>query len=88
MVFCLRNTIFRCRHSTFFQDSTNIHAIAKWTRDGAPEPLEIEGDAVGDVTANTPQKEDTKDNGGSKSMQISGPPATPVGGKNGCCVVM
>ena len=41
----------------FFQDSTTIHAIAKWTRDGAPEPLEIE-DAVG-VDNNT-QKEKTK----------------------------
>ena len=56
----------------FFRLDT-IHAIAKWTRDGAPELLEIEGDAVVD---NNTQKGD--DNGGSKSMQISGPPSTPV----------
>ena len=69
----------------FFQDSTTIHAVAKWTRDGAPEPIDIE-DENGVDNNNIHQKEETT-NGGS-SMQISGPPATPVGGKNGCCVVM
>jgi hypothetical protein len=69
----------------FFQDSTTIHAVAKWTRDGAPEPIDIE-DENGVDNNNTHQKEETTN--GSSSMQISGPPATPVGGKNGCCVVM
>lgn len=66
----------------FFQESTSIHVIAKWTKEGAPEPLEQQIEKV-------EGKEEQGSNGQLvvKNMQIESKD-TVSHVKGGCCVVM
>jgi len=66
----------------FFQESTTIHTIAKWTRDGAPEPLEMDSEAKVSGDGNG----DGDDKKSSMQIEASRPPVHV--GKKGCCVVM